>query len=127
MTEAPSQPGESVERQEGLFRDRRDAGRALAERLEDYRDRIDVVVLALPRGGVPVAYEIATGLRAPLDVWPVRKLGAPGLEQLAMCAVAGDGLVVLDDDVVRGLGIPPEVIEAATEAQAREIPGWAEG
>src|SRR5260221_3127088 len=76
---------------ERVFRDRRDAGRVLAGLLEHYRGRDDVVVLGLPRGGVPVAYEIATALDAPLDVFVVRKLGVPGHEELAMGAIASGG------------------------------------
>src|SRR5438270_9757595 len=97
--------------QDRLFRDRRDAGRILAGLLERYRDRDDLVVLALPRGGVPVAYEVARALRAPLDVFLVRKLGVPGREELAMGAIASGGMVVVNDDVVRGLGIRPEVVQ----------------
>src|SRR4030088_3626401 len=89
---------------ERLFRDRREAGRLLATLLEHYRGRDDVVVLALPRGGLPVAYEVATALGAPLDVFVVRKLGAPGHEELAMGTIATGGIVVLNDDVVRDLG-----------------------
>jgi hypothetical protein len=94
-----------------LFRDRWDAGRALAGLLDDYRGRSGVVVLDLPRGGVPVAYEVATALGAPLDIFLVRKLGVPGQEELAMGAIASGGVVVLSEDVVRGLGITPEVIQ----------------
>src|ERR1700716_1343696 len=94
-----------------LYRDRRDAGRVLAALLERYRGRDDVVVLALPRGGVPVAYEVATTLGAPLDVFVVRKLGVPGHEELAMGAIASGGEVVVNDDVIRGLGIRPEVVQ----------------
>ncbi|MCU1657377.1 MAG: Erythromycin esterase, partial [Pseudonocardiales bacterium] len=104
-----------------LFRDRRDAGHALARLLEDYRDRSDVVVLGLPRGGVPVAYEVATALGAPLDVFLVRKLGVPGREELAMGAIAGGGVVVLNEDVIRGLGITPEAIQEVVEREGREL------
>jgi erythromycin esterase-like protein/adenine/guanine phosphoribosyltransferase-like PRPP-binding protein len=104
-----------------LFRDRRDAGRALAGLLEHYRGRPDVVVLALPRGGVPVAYEVATALGAPLDVFLVRKLGVPGYEEMAMGAIASGGVVVLNEDVVRGIGIPPELIQQAAEKEGREL------
>src|SRR5215510_13189039 len=90
---------------ERVFRDRRDAGRALAELLGHYQERSDVVVLALPRGGVPVGYEVAQRLGAPLDVFIVRKLGVPGQEELAMGAIASGGVVVLNDDVVRALGM----------------------
>src|ERR1700731_693599 len=91
-----------------VFRDRRDAGRALAGLLGHYRGRDDVVVLGLPRGGVPVAFEVAAALAAPLDVFVVRKLGVPGHEELAMGAIASGGVVVVNDDVVRGLGVGPE-------------------
>jgi erythromycin esterase-like protein/predicted phosphoribosyltransferase len=104
-----------------LFRDRRDAGRVLAGLLERYRDRAGVIVLGLPRGGVPVAYEVATALGAPLDVFLVRKLGAPGHEEVAMGAIASGGVVVLNEDVVRGLGVPPEVIRQVAERESREL------
>jgi erythromycin esterase-like protein/predicted phosphoribosyltransferase len=106
---------------ERLFQDRRDAGRVLAGLLEDYRDRPDVVVLGLPRGGVPVAYEVADALTAPLDVFVVRKLGAPGREELAMGAIATGGVVVVNEDVVRGLRIDPQVIQRVAEQEAREL------
>src|SRR6202158_3223551 len=95
----------------GLFRDRREAGRLLAEKLAAYASRPDVLVLALPRGGVPVAYEVARGLGAPLDVFVVRKLGVPGYEELAMGAIATGGVRVLNPDVVDALRIPPAVID----------------
>jgi predicted phosphoribosyltransferase len=104
-----------------VFVDRRDAGRRLADKLTAYADRPDLVVLALPRGGVPVAAEVARALGAPLDVFVVRKLGAPGAEELAMGAVASGGVRVLNDDVVRGLGIASEVIDAVTAAEQREL------
>jgi erythromycin esterase-like protein/predicted phosphoribosyltransferase len=104
-----------------LFRDRRDAGRFLAGLLEKYRDRPDVIVLGLPRGGVPVAYEVATSLGAPLDVFLVRKLGVPGREELAMGAIASSGVTVINDDVVRGLRITPEVIRQVVEREGREL------
>ena len=107
-SEAPNAP-------QRLFRDRREAGRILAGLLEHYRGNDDVVVLALPRGGVPVAYEVATALGAPLDVFIVRKLGVPGREELAMGAIATGGVVVLNDDIVRGLDIPSGVIEQVAE------------
>src|SRR5260370_33073811 len=84
-----------------LFQDRRHAGRVLAAALSRYRGRDDLVVLALPRGGVPVAYEVAKQLSAPLDVFVVRKLGVPGYEELAMGAIASGGVLVLNQDVVR--------------------------
>lgn len=104
-----------------VFRDRRDAGRVLAGLLDPYRGRPDVVVLALPRGGVPVAYEVATALGAPLDVLAVRKLGAPEHEELAVGAVALGGVVVLNEDVVRALGIRPEDIQRITDREGREL------
>src|SRR5438132_10669377 len=103
-----------------VFRDRRDAGRVLASLLESYRDRDDVVVLALARGGVPVGYEVATALGAPLDVWLVRKLGVPGHEELAMGAIASGGMIVVNDDVVRGFGVRPEVVQRVVEQEGRE-------
>jgi predicted phosphoribosyltransferase len=104
-----------------LFRDRRDAGRVLASLLERYRGRNDVLVLALPRGGVPVAYEVATALGARLDVFLVRKLGMPGHEELAMGAIASGGVVVLNNDVVRGMGIRPEVVQWVAEREGHEL------
>ncbi len=106
---------------ERVFRDRRDAGRVLAGLLEHYRGRDDVVVLGLPRGGVPVAYEIAAALDAPLDVFVVRKLGVPGHEELAMGAIASGGVVVLNEDVVIGLGIGSDVIRRVAEREGREL------
>src|SRR5438132_532379 len=106
---------------ERLFRDRRDAGKYLARELAHYADRDDVVVLALPRGGVPVGYEIAQKLDAPLDVFIVRKLGVPIHEELAMGAIASGGVRVLNDEVIRSLRITPQMIEAATEEQQREL------
>ncbi|MDQ1718423.1 MAG: hypothetical protein QOE89_2376 [Pseudonocardiales bacterium] len=106
---------------ERLFQNRRDAGRVLARLLDDYRNQPDVIVLGLPRGGVPVAYEIATALGAPLDVFLVRKLGVPGREELAMGAIASGGAVVVNEDVVRGLDIGPEVIQRVAEQEAREL------
>jgi predicted phosphoribosyltransferase len=85
-----------------LFADRRDAGRVLAARLRHYRNRPDLVVLGLPRGGVPVAYEVADALGGPLDVFLVGKLGVPDREELAMGAIAGGGVVVVNEDLVRG-------------------------
>ena len=103
---------------EQQFRDRTDAGQLLATRLAVYANRPDVLVLALPRGGVPVAYEVSRALHAPLDVITVRKLGVPGEEELAMGAIASGGVHVLNDDVVRVLRIPEEVIhEVATREQ----------
>src|ERR1700724_4513434 len=107
----------------GLFRDRREAGRLLAEKLAAYANRPDVLVLALPRGGVPVAYEVARRLGASLDVFLVRKLGVPGYEELAMGAVATDGVRVLNDQIVNGLGIPSDVIDAVAARGQQEQAG----
>ena len=104
-----------------LFRDRRDAGRFLAGPLVEYRGRPDGIVLGLPRSGVPAAYEVATALGAPLDVFLVRKLGTPGREELAMGAIASGGVMVINDDVVRGLAIAPEAIQHAAEREGREL------
>jgi putative phosphoribosyl transferase len=103
------------------FRDRAEAGRLLAERLRGYAGRDDVVVLALPRGGVPVAYEVAKALGAPLHVFVVRKLGVPGHEELAMGAIASGGLLVLDEGLVRRLGIGREQLERAIASESREL------
>jgi putative phosphoribosyl transferase len=103
------------------FQDRFEAGRVLAERLNHYRDRADVVVLGLPRGGVPVAFEVAKALHAPLDVFLVRKLGVPGHEELAMGAIASGGVRVLNDEVVTGLKIPERAIEAVAAEEGREL------
>ena len=103
------------------FEDRFEAGRLLAERLSAYRGRPDVIVLALPRGGVPVGYEVARALGAPLDVFLVRKLGVPGHDELAMGAVASGGVLVLNEDLVSGLGIPEDVIEAVAQREEQEL------
>jgi len=103
------------------FEDRRDGGRALARELARYAGRDDVVVLGLPRGGVPVAYEVARALKAPLDVFVVRKLGTPGHEELAMGAIATGGARVLNDTVVRAVGITPAEIEEITATEEREL------
>lgn len=104
-----------------VFRDRSEAGRALARRLAKYADRFDVLVLGLPRGGVPVAYEVSRALNADLDVYVVRKLGLPGHEELAMGAIASGGIRVLNEDLVRELLIPPEVIDAAVARESVEL------
>jgi predicted phosphoribosyltransferase len=103
------------------FQDRREAGRLLAEKLGAYANRPDVLVLALPRGGVPVAYEVARALGAPLDVFIVRKLGVPGYEELAMGAVATGSVRVLNDELVRALSIPDYVIDAITAWEREEL------
>jgi predicted phosphoribosyltransferase len=103
------------------FRNRAEAGRALAARLQAYANRTDVLVLALPRGGVPVAFEVAQALDAPLDVFLVRKLGTPGQEELAMGAIASGGVRVLNPWVVDYLGIPDRVIDRITADQQKEL------
>ncbi len=104
------------------FRNRTEAGRFLAELLRDeYGGRDDVVVLALPRGGVPVGYEVAKALGAPLDVFVVRKVGVPGHSELAMGAIATGGVLVLDEGLVRRLGISENEIRRAVEAELREL------
>src|SRR5438105_8970491 len=104
-----------------LFRDRTEAGRELARKLTEYADRPDVIVLALPRGGVPVAHEVAQALHVPLDVFLVRKLGLPGHEELAMGAIASGGVRVLNHDVVQALRIPDEVIDAVAAEEGQEL------
>jgi predicted phosphoribosyltransferase len=103
------------------FRDRSEAGRLLASKLAAYVNCPDVLVLALPRGGVPVAYEVARALNVPLDVFIVRKLGVPGHEELAMGAVATSGVRVLNDKVVRGLCIPNYLINAVVAQELQEL------
>jgi putative phosphoribosyl transferase len=103
------------------FRDRQHAGRVLAEQLEQYAGREDVLVLGLPRGGVPVAFEVAQALDVQLDVFVVRKLGVPGHEELAMGAIAGGGVRVLNDEVVRELEIDEASIARAAAAESAEL------
>jgi putative phosphoribosyl transferase len=103
------------------FRDRRDAGRRLAARLPSYAGRPDAIVLALPRGGVPVAYEVAQALGAALDVFLVRKLGMPGHEEFAIGAIASRGVTVLNEDTLRDYGVSREQVEAIVEAEQREL------
>ena len=103
------------------FRDRVDAGKALAGHLRKYAGRPDVIVLALPRGGVPVGYEVAHALGAPLDVFIVRKLGVPGHEEYAMGAVASGGVRVLNDDAVRSLGLSDETVDRVTARELAEL------
>lgn len=106
---------------EGSFADRSAAGRFLAEKLTHYRGREDVVVLGLPRGGVPVAYQVAKSLGVPLDVFIVRKLGVPGFEELAAGAIASGGVRVLNQDVVRALPHAEEILEMVTERELIEL------
>ncbi len=104
------------------FADRADAGRFLAHQLSRYAGTPDVIVLALPRGGVPIGYEIARALHAPLDVFVVRKLGVPGQEELAMGAVASGGIRVLNPDVITALGTRAlEAVEQETERELLEV------
>lgn len=103
------------------FRDRADAGRLLASNLTEYAHRADVLVLGLPRGGVPVAFEVAQALHAPLDVFVVRKLGVPGYEELAMGAIATGGVIVLNEDVVEALRIPQATVDLVVADEQREL------
>lgn len=104
-----------------VFPDRREAGRRLASKLTRYAGRDDVTVLALPRGGVPVGFEVARKLGVPLDVFIVRKLGVPGYEEFAMGAIATGGVRVLNDEVVSGLGLPRHVVDAVTAKEEKEL------
>ena len=103
------------------FRDRADAGRRLAAELRRYTDRTDVIVLALPRGGVPVGYEVASALHVPLDVFVVRKLGLPWQEELAMGALASGGVRILDEDLIRAARVSEEDIQQVTAAEQVEL------
>jgi putative phosphoribosyl transferase len=104
-----------------LYRNRLEAGRYLATLLQHYANRPDVIVLALPRGGVPVGYEVAKALHVPLDVFIVRKLGVPGHEELAMGAIATGGVLVLNNDVVNMLHIPQRIIDAVVAREEQEL------
>jgi putative phosphoribosyl transferase len=105
-----------------IFHDRTDAGRALGEAVaRRYRDRSDLRIFGLPRGGVPVAFEVARSLDALLDVFVVRKLGAPGHDELAMGAIASGGVVVLNEQLVRALGVTPDLIDAVVKRETREL------
>src|SRR2546429_9708264 len=106
---------------ERAFVNRTEAGRLLAEKLEKYANRNDVIVLGLPRGGVPVAYEVAKHLRVPLDVFIVRKLGVPGFEELAAGAIASGGVRVLNEDVLRAIPDANEVIELVKAKETEEL------
>lgn len=103
------------------FRDRREAGQLLAHRLESYVGRDDVIILGLPRGGVPVAYEVARALDAPLDVFVVRKLGMPGHSELALGAIASGGIQVFNQSVVRRVGLPNEAIKRVALCEQEEL------
>src|SRR5438067_11822511 len=106
---------------ERAFPNRTEAGRLLAEKLVQYADRDDVIVLGLPRGGVPVAYEVAKRLHAPLDVFIVRKLGVPGFEELAAGAIASGGARVLNEDVMRAIPHAEEAIEVVSMRETAEL------
>ncbi len=106
---------------EHAFPNRTEAGRRLAEKLVKYAGRDDVIVLGLPRGGVPVAFEVAQRLGAPLDVFVVRKLGVPGFEELAAGAIASGGVRVLNEDVTRAIPHADEMIEAVTVRETAEL------
>jgi putative phosphoribosyl transferase len=103
------------------FRNRREAGRALALELQQYAGRPDVIILALPRGGVPVGYEIAQALHVPLDLLVVRKLGVPGQEELAMGAIASGGIRILHDTVIQALGLSAPIIDHVSREEEREL------
>lgn len=103
------------------FKDRREAGKMLAQRLSAYIGRLDVIVFALPRGGVPVAYEVALALNAPLDVLIVRKLGLPGQEELALGAIASGGIHILNEDIIRALAVPEEAINVVARKEFQEL------
>ena len=104
-----------------VFRDRREAGEVLAQELASYRDRNDLLVLGLARGGVPVGWQVARALRAPLDVFLVRKLGVPQWQELAMGALASGGGVVINDSLVRSLGIGDDAVQTAIERETDEL------
>jgi putative phosphoribosyl transferase len=104
-----------------IFRDRSEAGKHLATKLMRYKDRPDVLVLALPRGGVPVAFEVAQTLHVPLDIFLVRKLGVPGHEEFAMGAIATGDVRVLNEDTIDYLGIPQNVIDSIAETELKEL------
>src|SRR2546429_6513850 len=106
---------------ERVFENRAEAGRQLAEKLDKYAGRDDVIVLGLPRGGVPVAYEVAKRLHAPLDVFIVRKLGVPGFEELAAGAIASGGVRVLNEDVMRAIPHADQAIETVTARETAEL------
>jgi putative phosphoribosyl transferase len=104
-----------------LFNDRADAGKKLAKKLSEYANRSDVIILSLPRGGVPVAFEVAKELNVKMDVFIVRKLGVPGNEELAMGAIASDNIRVLNEDVIRSFQIPQSVIDEVAVNELREL------
>jgi putative phosphoribosyl transferase len=103
------------------FLNRREAGRELARQLLQYADHSDVIILALPRGGVPVAYQVALALKAPLDVLIVRKLGLPGREELAIGAIASGGIQILNQDIVHALDIDQSIINSVLQQELQEL------
>src|SRR5436190_4880665 len=103
------------------FRNRREAGKKLAEELLHYANRSEVIVLALPRGGVPVAYEVSLALNVALDIFIVRKLGLPGQEELAIGAIASGGIRVLNEEIIRALSIPPGMIDHVAQRELQEL------
>lgn len=103
------------------FANRREAGKELARKLSNYKGRADVIVLALPRGGVPVAYEVALELHSPLDVSLVRKLGLPGREELAIGAIASGGIQILNQDLIDAVGLNPTMIDLVMKQESREL------
>ena len=103
------------------FKDRRDAGRVLAQGLSAYAGRSDVIIFALPRGGVLVAYEVAKVLNAPLDIFVVRKLGLPGHEELAIGAIASGGIRVLNEDIIQALDVPERMVNLVTQQELQEL------
>jgi putative phosphoribosyl transferase len=107
--------------EEPIFRDRREAGRELARRLQKYAGRQDLIVLGIPRGGVPVAFEVASALKAPLDIFVSRKLGVPGQEELAFGAVASGGTRILDEEIVSAVGISEAEIERIAARETQEL------
>jgi putative phosphoribosyl transferase len=106
-----------------IYKDRKDAGKRLAEKVAHYRDKTDVIVLGLPRGGVTVAREIAGALNCPLDILIVRKIGFPGRPELAVGAVSETGTVVYNEDIVSVYGVNREYLERETARQKEELPG----
>jgi predicted phosphoribosyltransferase len=104
-----------------IFKDRKDAGQVLARKLAEYRNRDDVVVLALPRGGVPVGYEVAKALNAPLDIFLVRKLGLPGFEEYAMGAIASGGVRVLNEALISECDVPARLVDEVTAREFTEL------
>src|SRR5208282_2512500 len=103
------------------FPNREEAGRMLARQLKGYENRTDVIVLGVPRGGVPVAFEVAMALRAPLDVFVLRKLGVPGQEELAFGAIAANGVIVIDRDIAEAVGISQFQIDRVTAQEKEEL------